>query len=59
MKTLIIIVIVIGLLIYYVLHLDFEIGTGFTESKKKIREGEYRVVKKENEEVESETKLIE
>ena len=57
MTTLIIIALALGLLIYYVLNLDFEIGTGFTEMKNKIREGEYHVVEREDEE--EETKLIE
>ena len=56
MTTLIIIGLVIGGLIYYVLNLDFQIGTGFTEMKNKIREGEYRIVDEEDKK--KETKLL-
>jgi len=61
MFTLITISLVVGLLIYYVLNLDFEIGTGFTEMKNKIREGKYHVVDKDDkdEKKNKETKLLE
>jgi len=59
MYTLIGISLVVGLLIYYVLNLDFEIGTGFTEMKNKMREGKYHVIDKEDEEKDTETKLLE
>lgn len=58
MILLIVIAIVVGVLIYYVLHLDFELGTGFTEKKKDIREAEYRVVDKEDNDSSSENKLL-
>ena len=57
MGTLIIIALVVGGLIYYVLNLDFELGTGFTEMKDKIREGEYKIVDRENQH-EEEKKLL-
>ena len=44
-----------GALILYVLNLDFEIGTGFSEEKKKAREAEYTISKKEEN---SPTKLL-
>lgn len=49
MFSLIIFILVIGFLIYSVLSLDFEMGTGFTEMKKNIREVEYREVDEEGE----------
>ena len=58
MHVLIIIALVLGLLIYYVLNLDFEIGTGFTEEKKNIREGKYRIIDTKKKDVDSETKLL-
>ena len=58
MIPLIIIAVIVGLLIYYVFKLDFEIGTGFTEIKKKAREVKYRVVDRKSEEIDSETKLL-
>ncbi len=57
MFFLIIVTLVIGLLIYYVLSLNFEAGDGFTEMKKKIREAEYRIVDKEKKDTEN--KLLE
>ena len=33
-------------IIIYVFRLDFEIGTGFSEEKRKAREAEYRINKK-------------
>ena len=47
MTTLLIIALVVGALIYYVLNLDFEIGTGFSEEKKKAREADYSTKEKE------------
>ena len=38
---------IIGLGIYYVTKLDFEIGSGISEQKEQAKEGEYRVVKPE------------
>jgi len=35
------IALIIGLGIYYVTTLDFEIGSGFSEKKKQAKEGEY------------------
>ncbi|GMQ95131.1 MAG: hypothetical protein BMS9Abin13_242 [Patescibacteria group bacterium] len=52
MLFLIVIAFVVGLLIYYVLSLDFEAGTGFTEAKKKAREVEYTVVSKDRKDTE-------
>ena len=57
MYTLIIIALVVGALIYYVLNLDFEIGTGFTEMKKKIREAKYKIVNTKD--TDQENKLLE
>jgi hypothetical protein len=48
MLILIIIAVLVGLAIYYVTTLDFQIGTGFTEEKSKAREVKYTVVQKEN-----------
>ncbi len=47
MLFLIVIILVVGLLIYYVWNLPFEEGDGFTEMKKNIREVEYSVTDKE------------
>ena len=41
---------------YYIITLDFEVGTGFTEEKKQAREVEYTIVKTEDID---DTKLIE
>ena len=32
--------------ILYVLNLDFEVGTGFSEEKRKAREAEYKMTEK-------------
>jgi hypothetical protein len=40
--------------LYYVFNLDFEVGTGFTEARKNMKEGEFRIVEEKEE-----TKLIE
>jgi hypothetical protein len=58
MYTLIVIALVVGLLLYYVLSLDFEIGTGFTEMRKKIREGKYRIISTKDKNTNQETKLL-
>ncbi len=58
MFELIIFIVAIGALIYYVLGLDFELGTGFTEMRKKIREGKYEVVDSKDAEKKSKNKLL-
>lgn len=50
MILIIILILAVGALLYYVFNLDFEIGTGFTEMKRRIREGTYEVVDKKEEE---------
>jgi len=52
MFFLILIIVIIVYLIYSALTIDFELGTGFTEAKKNIREAEYTVVDVKKEEVE-------
>ncbi len=52
MFFLIIIILSVGYLIYAALNLDFELGTGFTEEKKNIREAEYTIVDSKKEQVE-------
>lgn len=59
MLVLIAIVISVGLLIYYLTGLPFEIGTGFTEMRNKARKGDFTVVDLEKKkEGDSETKLL-
>lgn len=48
MFALITITFFVGLGLYYITGLDFEVGTGFTEMKKKARDVDYEVVDKEN-----------
>lgn len=50
MFTLIAVIIVFALLLYYVTTLDFEVGDGFTEVFKKAKKGEYTDV--ENKQIE-------
>ena len=52
---LIILIVVLALSIFYVLTLDFEPGTGFTEWRDRIREGKYRVIEKEPKQLEQKT----
>ena len=47
MGPILILILAVAGLLYYVFNLDFEIGTGFTEMKKKIREGTYTINDKE------------
>ena len=56
MLILLAIAFLIGLGVYYVTILDFEVGTGFTEEKKQAREAEYTIVKREDTNI---TKFIE
>ena len=55
MNILILIALVVGGAIYYVMKLDFEIGSGFSEEKNKAREAEYTVV---DSDAKSEKKLL-
>ncbi len=48
MVGIIVLIIIVVLLILYLTGLDFELGTGFTEMKRKAREGDYTVVDKKN-----------
>jgi hypothetical protein len=43
MVGLIVLTIIVGLGIYYVTTLDFEVGTGISEEKKKAKEVKYMV----------------
>jgi len=52
MFFLIAIIVVVVYLIYSALNLDFELGTGFTEEKKNIRDAEYTIVDAKEEPVE-------
>lgn len=51
------IIIIVGLIIWYLTSLDFEPGTGFTEMKKNAREGEFDIV--DVDKTEKEVKSIE
>lgn len=57
MILLLVIAAVIAFFIYYVLNLDFEPGTGFTEIKDKAREGEYSITKTKEDEVKAHKRL--
>jgi hypothetical protein len=48
MFILIIIVFFVGLGLYYVTSIDFEMGDGFTEGNKDIRDVDYKVVDKKD-----------
>lgn len=50
MLALITIIFFVGLGLYYITGIDFEVGTGFTEMKKNAREADYEVVDKEKDE---------
>ncbi len=47
MFGLIIIIILVGFGVYYLITLDFEIGSGISEEKSQAKEGEYTVNKPE------------
>lgn len=47
MFVLIIIAFLIGFGLYYATTIDFEVGDGFTEMKKNVREVDYEIVEKE------------
>lgn len=47
MFVLIVAIFFIGFLLYYITNIDFEVGDGFTEIKKKARDVDYKVVDKE------------
>lgn len=47
MFALITIILFVGLGLYYITDIDFEIGNGFTEMKKNAREVDYEIVDKE------------
>lgn len=47
MFTLLAIGVFIGLAIYYVTTLNFEVGTGFTEAEMHAKKAKYKVVEKE------------
>lgn len=47
MVWVILIIIFVTVLILYVFGLDFEIGTGFSEEKRKAREATYKITKKD------------
>jgi|GEM_PF-4289124 len=49
MKWVLLIALIFGAAIYYVQKLDFEIGTGFSEEKRKAREAKYKIKKREKE----------
>lgn len=44
MLPLIIIIILIGLGLYYITSIDFEVGDGFTEMKKRARNVDYKII---------------
>ena len=46
MFILIAVILVVGLVLYYITTIDFEVGDGFTEIKKKARDVDYEVVNK-------------
>ncbi|MBT3283010.1 hypothetical protein HN375_02540 [bacterium] len=47
MFILIIAILAIGLGLYYITTIDFEVGDGFSEMKKGVRDVDYKVIDKE------------